>query len=417
MDPKKNKRPKLLSPVGSFESLTAAVKGGCDAIYFGVEQLNMRAKSVPAITIDDIKEVVDYCHKMGVQAYLTLNTVIYDYDMQLARRIVETCKEKGVDAIIASDFAVFQLCKLYDIPLHISTQTNVSNIQSVEFFASMADVVVLARELTLSQIENITKEIERRQIKGVSGELMKIECFVHGALCMAISGKCYLSLHEKNASANRGACVQNCRRPYKVTDLETGNELMIENEYIMSPKDLCTIDFVDDLIEAGIDVFKIEGRSKSADYVYTTTKCYREAIDAVLDGTYTEAKIKHWNRELNKVYNRGFWDGYYLGRKLGEWTPNPGSIATEKKIYSGKFTKYYPKIKVAEFEIHTGQLKRGDEIMIIGRKNGVDKFRLNDFYVNGLPAEKAVRGDKITFEFNTELSPNDKLYKVLTSDD
>ena len=409
-------RPKLLSPVGSFESLTSAINAGCDAIYFGVEQLNMRTKSVPAITIEDIKHVVSQCHESGVQAYLTLNTVVYDYDMQLARRIVQTCKEEGVDAIIASDFAVFQLCREFNMPLHISTQSNVSNIQSVEFFASMADVVVLARELTLKQVESITREIGRRQIRGVSGELMKIECFVHGALCMAVSGKCYLSLHEKNASANRGACVQNCRRPYKVTDLETGNELLIDNEYIMSPKDLCTIDFVDELINVGIDVFKIEGRSKSADYVYTTTKCYREAIDAVVQGIYTREKINAWREKLEKVYNRGFWEGYYLGKRLGEWTPDPGSVASEKKIYMAKFNRYYPKIKVAEFEVQTGKLNRGDEIMIIGKKNGVDKLQINEFYVNGVPAVTAEKGDKITFSFHTELSPNDKLYKVVNAD-
>ena len=301
------KIPLLLSPVGSFESLHAAIRGGADAIYFGVEQLNMRTKSIPTITIDDIAEVADICKQNAIKAYLTLNTVVYDYDMQLARKIITECKIQGIDAVIASDFAVFEMCKSIGMPLHISTQANVSNIESVAFFAQMADVVVLARELTLKQVSHITSEIKRRDLRGVSGDLMKIETFVHGALCMAVSGKCYLSLHEKNASANRGACVQNCRRPYQVTDLETGNELLIDNEYIMSPKDLCTIEFVDELMDAGIDVFKIEGRSKSAEYVYTTTNSYREAIDAIIDGSYTQEKIQTWLHELDKVYNRGFW--------------------------------------------------------------------------------------------------------------
>ena len=300
------------------------------------------------------------------------------------------------------------------MPLHISTQANVSNIESVAFFAQMADVVVLARELTLKQVQHITSEIQRRDLRGVSGELMKIETFVHGALCMAVSGKCYLSLHEKNASANRGACVQNCRRPYQVTDLETGNELLIDNEYMMSPKDLCTIEFVDELMEAGIDVFKIEGRSKSAEYVYTTTKCYREAIDAVSEGSYTDEKVKNWLTELDKVYNRGFWEGYFMGRKLGEWTKNPGSIATEKKIYLAKATKYYPRINVAEFLVETGTIRAGELLMVIGRNIGSDKIVLDELIVNGIKQDEAKKGDKITFPFPKQLKSNDKLYKVVS---
>ena len=408
------KKPLLLSPVGSFESLHAAIRGGADAIYFGVEQLNMRTKSIPTITIDDIAEVADICKQNAIKAYLTLNTVVYDYDMQLARKIITECKIQGIDAVIASDFAVFEMCKSIGMPLHISTQANVSNIESVAFFAQMADVVVLARELTLKQVSHITSEIKRRDLRGVSGDLMKIETFVHGALCMAVSGKCYLSLHEKNASANRGACVQNCRRPYQVTDLETGNELLIDNEYIMSPKDLCTIEFVDELMDAGIDVFKIEGRSKSAEYVYTTTKCYREAIDAVIDGSYTKEKIQTWLSELDKVYNRGFWEGYFMGRKLGEWTKNPGSIATEKKIYLAKATKYYPNINVAEFLLETGTIRTGEELMIIGRNTGSDKIILEELIVNGVKQSEANKGDKITFPFPKTLKSNDKLYKIIT---
>lgn len=408
------KKPILLAPVGSFESLHAAIRGGADAIYFGVEQLNMRTKSIPNITVDDIAEVARICKNNNIKSYLTLNTVVYDYDMQLAKKIITECRNQHIDAVIASDFAVFEMCKSLSMPLHISTQANVSNIESVAFFAQMADVVVLARELTLTQVAHITDEIVRRDLRGISGELMKIETFVHGALCMAVSGKCYLSLHEKNASANRGACVQNCRRPYQVTDLETGNELIIDNEYIMSPKDLCTIDFVDDLIDAGIDVFKIEGRSKSAEYVYTTTKCYREAIDAVCDGSYTLEKIETWKVELNKVYNRGFWEGYFMGRKLGEWTKNPGSIATEKKIYLAKATKYYPKINIAEFLIETGNISVGDKLIIIGRNTGSDKITLDELIVNGVKQDKAVKGDKITFPFGKTLRSNDKLYKIIT---
>lgn len=407
------KKPKLLSPVGSFESLHSAIRAGADAIYFGVEQLNMRTKSVPTITIDDIKEVADVCRKHGVQSYLTLNTVMYDYDMQLVQKIVNTCKEEGIDAIIASDYAVFEICKTVGIPLHISTQANVTNVESVGFFSHLADVIVLSRELTVTQVKHITQEIKRRNIRGISGELMKIETFIHGALCMAVSGKCYLSLHEKNASANRGACVQNCRRPYQVVDLETGNELLIDNEYIMSPKDLCTIPFLDEMVDAGIDVFKIEGRSKSAEYVFSTTKCYREAIDAVLDGTFTDEKVAVWMAELDKVYNRGFWDGYFMGKKLGEWTKNPGSIAKEKKVYLAKCTRYYPKIKVAEFLIENGTLKAGDPLMVLGRNTGSDKITLDTLMINGAPGEAAVKGDKITFPFESALKANDKLYKVV----
>jgi U32 family peptidase len=407
------KKPLLLAPVGSFESLHAAIRGGADAIYFGVEQLNMRTKSIPTITIEDIAEVAQTCKSNNLHAYLTLNTVVFDYDMQLARRIITECKIQGIDAVIASDFAVFEMCKSIGMPLHISTQANVSNIESVAFFAQMADVVVLARELTLKQVAHITSEIARLDLRGISGELMKIETFVHGALCMAVSGKCYLSLHEKNASANRGACVQNCRRPYQVTDLETGNELLIDNEYIMSPKDLCTIAFVDELMESGIDVFKIEGRSKSAEYVYTTTKCYREAIDAVLEGSYTEEKINHWLLELDKVYNRGFWEGYFMGRKLGEWTKNPGSIATEKKIYLAKATKYYPNINVAEFLVESGTIRAGENLMVISRNTGSDKIIIDELIVNGVKQEEANKGDKITFPFPKALKSNDKLYKIV----
>jgi U32 family peptidase len=411
------KHPLLLAPVGSFESLQAAINAGAGAVYFGTEQLNMRAKSINSFALTDLAGISARCKEAGIKAYLTLNTVMYDHDIQLLRVILQEVKKVGIDAVIASDFAVIELCNPMGIPLHISTQANVSNIESVRFFSRFADVVVVARELTLRQVEAITKEIKRKQITGVSGRLLEIEVFAHGALCMAVSGKCYLSLHAQNASANRGACTQVCRQPYKVTDLETGNELMIDNEYIMSPKDLCTIDILDQLLATGIGVLKIEGRGKAADYVYTVTKCYREALDALAEGTYTEERIKGWKERLATVYNRGFWEGYYLGRKLGEWTPHPGSAATEKKVYIGKSTKYYPRIGVSEFLIETGTVQKGDTIMIIGPKVGMVKKQLVDMKVNGTEGDSATRGDKLTFPFATKPSTGDKLYKIVKAQD
>lgn len=406
-------KPILLSPVGSFEALHSAVRAGADAIYFGVEQLNMRTKSVPNFTIEDIEEVASVCQHRQVKCYLTLNTVMYDYDMQLASKIIDACISHKVDAVIASDFAVFEMCKKVGMPLHISTQANVSNIESVGFFSTYADVIVLSRELTIKQVAHICNEIKRRDIRGISGELMKIEVFVHGALCMAVSGKCYLSLHEMNASANRGACVQNCRRPYQVTDLETGNQLLIDNEYIMSPKDLCTIPLLDELVAAGIDVFKIEGRSKSAEYVQITTQCYREAIDAVIAGSFDENKVEKWMAALDRVYNRGFWEGYFMGKKLGQWTKSPGSSAKEKKIYVGKSTKYYPNIKVAEFLLEAGTITPNDRFLVIGRNTGADYLTLEELVVNGEKGTQASKGDKITFPFERPLRASDKLYKVI----
>lgn len=403
----------LLSPAGSFECLQAAINGGADAVYFGVEQLNMRAGSVNAFTANDIKKITAVCRKNGIRSYITLNTVMYDHDMQLLRSILKEVKKQKVDAVIAADFAVIESCRQMGIPVHISTQANISNIETVKFYSGIADVVVLARELTLKQVENISKEIKRKKIKGISGELIKVEAFVHGALCMAISGKCYLSLHTQNASANRGACKQNCRHPYKVIDTETNDELLIDNEYIMSPKDLCTINILDKVIKSGIDVLKIEGRSKGPDYVYTVTQCYREALEAIGNGTYTEERIKDWMQRLSTVYNRGFWEGYYMGHQLGQWTKDPGSIATEKKIYIGKGSKYYPKIKVGEFLLESGSLKAGDTIMITGFAVGMAKAKMETLTVNGVKAPVAVKGDKITFPFDIKITPQDKLYKIV----
>ena len=409
----KDRKIELLSPAGSFESLQAAINGGADAVYFGVEQLNMRAKSVNSFSVSDIKKIGNISRANGIKSYITLNTVMYDHDMQLLHSILKEVKKNKIDAVIASDYAVIDYCNQLKIPLHISTQANVSNIEAVQFFSGFADVVVLARELTLKQVALISKEIKRRKIKGVSGELMKIEVFVHGALCMAISGKCYLSLHTQNASANRGACTQNCRRPYKVTDIETNEELLIDNEYIMSPKDLCTIGILDQLIKSGVDVLKIEGRSKGADYVYTVTQCYREALQAIENNSFTPNKIEDWLKRLSTIYNRGFWEGYYLGHKLGEWTTNPGSSATEKKIYVGKGSKYYPNIKVGEFLVESGSIKTGDTLMITGPKVGMAKEKMETLMVNGVESSMAVKGDKITFPFEIKVTHQDKLYKIV----
>lgn len=404
----------LLSPAGSFEAMQAAINAGANAIYFGVEQLNMRTVSSNPFTIEDIKKVASLAKEHDIKAYLTLNTVMFEHDMQLLNTILKEVKSNGIDAVIASDFAVISACKQLGIPLHISTQANVSNIEAVQFFAPFAEVIVLARELSLKQVAHICNEIKRRNIRGITGELIKIEIFVHGALCMAVSGKCYLSLHSQNASANRGACVQNCRRSYTVKDTETNVEFEVENEFIMSPKDLCTINIIDQIIEAGVEVLKIEGRSKGADYVQEVTACYKEAMDAVETHTYSQEKIDIWMKRLGAVYNRGFWEGYYLGRKLGEWTPQPGSIATDKKIYLGKGTKYYPKIKVGEFIIESGQLKKGDTLMIIGPAIGMTKEIMGTLVVNGKAADLASKGDLLTLPIDAKITSSYKLYKVVT---
>lgn len=412
----KKKTIELLSPAGSFECLQAAINAGADAVYFGVEQLNMRARSASSFSMEDIRKVSAICKEHKIRSYLTLNTVMYEHDMQLLRNILHEVKTHHIDAVIASDFAVIEYCRQFSIPLHISTQANVSNIESARFFSRVADVIVLARELTLKQVEQVTSEIKRKNIRGVSGELLKIEIFVHGALCMAISGKCYLSLHEQNASANRGACVQNCRRSYTVTDNETNEELVVDSEYIMSPKDLCTIGLLDQVVNSGANVLKIEGRTKGPEYVYTVTRCYREALDAIRDGSYTPDKIAGWYTALEKVYNRGFWEGYYLGRKLGEWTAEPGSAATEKKIYIGKGSRYYPRLKVGEFIIESSGIKTGDTIMITSPAFGMVMEKMETLTVNGTPNSIAKKGDRITFPFKAKITEKEKLYKVIAID-
>ncbi len=400
-----------MSPAGSFESLMAAIKAGCNSVYFGIEQLNMRARSSINFTLEDLKEIAQIAKENKIKTYITLNTILYDHDLRLMREIVDAAKEHGIDAVIASDHAVLNYCRKIGMTAHISTQCNITNIESVEFYSAFADVMVLSRELSLKQVADIVREIERRQITGPNGNLVRIEIFGHGALCMAVSGKCYLSLHSHNASANRGACIQNCRRSYIVIDKEEGYELDIDNEYIMSAKDLCTIDFLDKIIDAGVSVLKIEGRGRSADYVYITTQCYREAIDSIYDGTYSQEKIEDWKKRLSTVFNRGFWDGYYLGRKMGEWSKEHGSSATKKKIYLGVGRKYFDKIQVGEFMMETHSLKKGDEIIITGPKTGIIKTKVEEIRMNDNPVEEVKKGDVFSIKVPEKIRPFDKLYK------
>lgn len=401
-----------MSPAGSYEALHAAIRGGCNSVYFGVEQLNMRARSSNNFTIEDLREIARIGQEAGVRTYLTINTVLYDHDMQLMRSIVTAAKESGITALIAADHAVMQYAAKIGMEVHISTQANISNIETVEFYAMFADTVVLARELSLMQVEHIVNEIKRRDIRGPKGRLIEVEIFGHGALCMAVSGKCYLSLHSHFASANRGACIQNCRRSYVVTD-EEGIELEIDNEYIMSAKDLCTIDFLDKIVGAGVVVLKLEGRGRSADYVYTTTKCYREALDAIADGTYTLEKIEDWKSELATVYNRGFWDGYYLGRKMGEWSNTYGSVATTKKIHIGKGIKYYDKLGVGEFVMESHQLKVGDNYALTGPSIGYVSGTVGELRVDGRVVEEVEKGQTFSMPISEKVRSSDKLYKII----
>ena len=403
----------LMAPAGSYESLMAAVKAGADSVYFGVEQLNMRTKSTHNFTLEDLPEIARICKENGLKSYLTLNTIVYDHDMSLMKRIVDASAEAGITAIIASDLAVMNYARKTGVTIHISTQTNITNIDTVEFFADYADVVVMSRELSLLQVESINKEIKRRNITGPSGNLIRTEVFGHGALCMAVSGKCYLSLHTHFSSANRGACVQNCRHSYIVTTKEDGIELEIDNEYIMSAKDLCTIDFLDKVIAAGVSVLKIEGRGRSADYVYTTTKCYREAIDAYEDGSFSTEKVQDWKERLSTVFNRGFWDGYYLGRTMGEWSDEAGSKATKRKVYIGKGMKYYETAGICEFLIEAQGVELGDELIITGPTTGVIETVMTEMRTDDQPVESVKRGTTITFPIAEKIRPSDKLYKLV----
>lgn len=402
-----------MAPAGSYESLMAAVKAGADSVYFGVEQLNMRTKSTHNFTLEDLPEIARICRENGLKSYLTLNTILYDHDVSLMKRIVDASAKAGITAIIASDLAVMNYARKTGVTIHISTQTNITNIDTVEFFADYADVMVMSRELSLLQVESINKEIKRRNITGPSGKLVRTEVFGHGALCMAVSGKCYLSLHTHFSSANRGACVQNCRHSYIVTTKEDGIELEIDNEYIMSAKDLCTIDFLDKVIASGISVLKIEGRGRSADYVYTTVKCYREAINACEDGSFSVEKIQEWKERLSTVFNRGFWDGYYLGRTMGEWSDEAGSKATKRKVYIGKGIKYYETAGIGEFLIEAQSVELGDELIITGPTTGVIETRMTEMRVDNQPLESVQRGATITFPVAEKIRPSDKLYKLV----
>lgn len=415
--PKKTlkKNLELLAPVGSYESLMAAIQGGANAVYFGVGELNMRAHSSKSFELNDLRKIVSICTKNNVRAYLTVNTVIYDKEVARMQKIVTAAKKAGISAIIASDQSVINFVSSVNMPVHISTQVNVSNTEAVKFYSVFADVIVLARELNLDQVKNIHKAIIKEKISGPSGNPVRLEMFVHGALCMSVSGKCYLSLHEHNHSANRGACLQSCRRAYLVEDRESGTQLEIENEYIMSPKDLCTIGFLDKIIDSGASVFKIEGRARSPEYVKTVTECYREAIDSVLDGSYSKVKIEGWNNRLNSVFNRGFWDGYYLGQRLGEWNDSYGSKATKKKIYIGKNTNYYSKIGVAEFLIENKTLKPGDEVLIIGPSTGVVKLTIEELRTGEGPQDTVKKGDVCAFKVKEFIRKSDKLYKLVDS--
>lgn len=410
-----NKQIEIMAPAGSFESLMAAIQGRADSIYFGIEQLNMRAKAANNFTFDDLEKIAEICNSNNVRSYLTLNTIIYDHDLSLMKRIVDKSKAAGITAVIASDQAVINYASSVGFEVHISTQTNVTNLETIKFFSHFADVMVLARELSLIQVKAITDGIKKDNITGPSGNLIEIEIFAHGALCMAVSGKCYLSLHTNNSSANRGACVQNCRRTYEVKD-EEGNELLIDNEYIMSPKDLCTIGFIDDIINAGVKVLKIEGRGRSPEYVKTVTECYREAADAYLDGTYSKEKIEGWNKKLATVYNRGFWDGYYLGQELGEWSEGHGSQATTRKKFLGQGIKYFPKINIAEFRIETHSLSVGDKILITGPTTGVIETTVKELRVDNQSVEKVEKGVNFSIPIDEIVRPSDKLYKVVEAE-
>jgi putative protease len=403
----------IMSPAGSFASLNTAIKAGADSVYFGVEQLNMRARAANNFRITDLPEIVGICKEKKVKTYLTVNTILYDHDLALLRKVCDAAKAAGITAVIASDVAALQYAHSIGLEIHISTQQNVSNIEAVRFFAQFADVVVLARELTLNQIKKIIAEIKKDKIVGPRGELIRIELFAHGALCVAISGKCYMSLATQNASANRGACTQNCRRTYRVIDEENGEELVLDNKYIMSPKDLCTIGFLDQILAAGVSVLKLEGRGRSPEYVHVVTKCYREAADAVENGTYTPEKIAAWTTQLEGVYNRGLWHGgYYLGKQLGEWSGEYGSHTTKQNDYIGHVTNFFRKVSVGEFTLDAGDIAEGSEILITGDTTGVIKIKVTEIIINEKPVSSAKKGDIITFKVPERVRPNDKLFVV-----
>lgn len=400
-----------MAPVGSYESLYAAIDAGADAVYFGVEGLNMRARSSANFTLDDLKNIATVCNEHGVKTYLTVNTIIYDGEIEKCHAVIDAAGRSGITAIIASDIAAILYARSVGVEVHISTQCNVSNTEALRFYAQWADVVVLARELNMDQVKAIHDAIVADDIRGPRGELIRIEMFCHGALCMAVSGKCYLSLHEMNSSANRGSCTQICRRGYSVRDLETGDELTVENKYIMSPKDLKTIHFLDRMIDAGVSVFKIEGRARGPEYVKTAVRCYDEALRAICDGSFNNGKVAEWDEQLAKIFNRGFWDGYYMGQRLGEWSSKYGSSATRVKEYIGKGTKYFSKLGVGEFMLEAGELNVGDEVVITGPTTGAIILMVEELHGDNGPIDRAVKGDSIAIKVPSKIRPADRLYR------
>lgn len=401
----------IMAPVGSYDSLAAAIRAGADAVYFGVERLNMRSRSSANFTLDDLRRIARMASSHGVRTYLTVNTIMYDSDLEHMRSIVDAAYRAGISAVIASDIAVILYCRSVGMEVHISTQSSVSNTEALRFYARWADVVVLARELSMDQVRAISDAISRENICGPSGQPVRIEMFCHGALCMAVSGKCYLSLHQMNSSANRGACTQICRRGYRVTDLETGDELEVDNKYIMSPKDLKTIHFLDRMIDAGVTVFKIEGRARGPEYVAETVRCYSEALQAICDGTYDAASVARWDERLARTFNRGFWDGYYMGQRLGEWSGKYGSSATRVKHYIAKGVKYFSRLGVGEFLMEAGELRPGDEVVVTGPTTGALTFTVEDVQVGGHSVDAARRGDAFSIPVPAKIRPSDRLYR------
>lgn len=400
----------IMAPVGCYESLHAAINAGADAVYFGVEGLNMRARSSVNFTLDDLRRIASICDEAVVKTYLTVNTIIYDNEIAKCHDVIDAVKESGISAIIASDIAAISYARKIGVEVHISTQVNVSNIEAVRFYSQWADVMVLARELSLEQVSSIHRAIEEENICGPRGEKIRLEMFCHGALCMAVSGKCYLSLHEMNSSANRGACTQICRRGYRVTDIETGDQLEIENKYIMSPKDLKTIHFLNKMIDAGVSVFKIEGRARGPEYVALTVQAYSEAIQSICDGSFTDEKIAHWNESLSRVFNRGFWDGYYMGQRLGEWSSKYGSSATKVKRYIAKGVRYFPKLGVGEFLMEAGELHPGDEIVITGTDTGAIIMKVDELRLEYDPVQTVRKGDSFSMKVPRKIRPSDRMY-------
>ena len=405
----------IMAPVGSRESLAAAIQSGADSIYFGIEKLNMRAHSASTFTITDLQEIAETCNQHGIKSYLTVNTIIYDEDIPLMHEIVDAAKKAGISAVIASDVAVMTYCRTVGQEVHLSTQLNISNIEALRFYAQFADVVVLARELNMDQVTEIHRQAVEQGICGPSGKPIRIEMFCHGALCMAISGKCYMSLDAANRSANRGECVQICRRSYILTDAETGHQIEVDNKYLMSPKDLKTVRFIDRMMKAGVRVFKIEGRARGPEYVYTVVKCYKEAIQSVLDGTFTKEKKDEWDERLSRVFNRGFWDGYYQGQLMGEWNKEYGSCATERKVYVGKGTKYFSKLGVAEFAVEATTFEVGDKLLITGPTTGVIYVTAEEIHDDNGPVQVAQQGTRVSVAVPAKVRPSDKLFKLVDS--